>query len=280
MLRQLTNEGNAIIIMIISYLIIGRFIFGKFCETLILEKNNSYKLILKKILVFISIIIIITGFMFFFFNYPLYKKHFQYEGCNEYFQAVFYFLASFMSMLICLILFKKKSYLFGNLYIALSIMLLFVFGEEISWGQRIFNLSIGSYFKEKNIQNEINIHNLEDFFILFNCIGFFIIGFYGTFLRIILPSKWKLNNQSIVNLFTVDYYLIPYFAPIMLISLYASIIVYFHKDPTSVTNSDLVYFLFDKFPLLHLYEIAELLLSMGFLLFVSINWYRQKRKNI
>ena len=37
---------------------------------------------------------------------------------------------------------------------------LFVAGEEVSWGQRIFNLETTDYFKEHNTQEELNLHNL------------------------------------------------------------------------------------------------------------------------
>jgi hypothetical protein len=36
----------------------------------------------------------------------------------------------------------------------------FVCGEEISWGQRIFNFKTSAYFQEHNSQDEENIHNL------------------------------------------------------------------------------------------------------------------------
>lgn len=40
--------------------------------------------------------------------------------------------------------------------------LLFVFaaGEEISWGQRLFGWEAGDFFREKNAQQETNLHNL------------------------------------------------------------------------------------------------------------------------
>jgi hypothetical protein len=40
--------------------------------------------------------------------------------------------------------------------------LLFVFGagEEISWGQRVFNWESGEFFTERNFQQETNLHNL------------------------------------------------------------------------------------------------------------------------
>jgi hypothetical protein len=36
-------------------------------------------------------------------------------------------------------------------------------GEEISWGQRIFNYHTPEYFEKNNIQDEFNFHNLKVF---------------------------------------------------------------------------------------------------------------------
>ncbi|MBL6647256.1 MAG: hypothetical protein ISP68_04795 [Flavobacteriaceae bacterium] len=35
------------------------------------------------------------------------------------------------------------------------------FGEEVSWGQRIFNIESPEFFTKNNLQNETNIHNLN-----------------------------------------------------------------------------------------------------------------------
>ena len=44
----------------------------------------------------------------------------------------------------------------------ISMILLFLFGagEEISWGQRIFNIESSEYFKQNNAQQETNLHNM------------------------------------------------------------------------------------------------------------------------
>lgn len=44
--------------------------------------------------------------------------------------------------------------------IILALLFFFAGGEEISWGQRIFNFSSGDFFDEKNLQKETNLHNL------------------------------------------------------------------------------------------------------------------------
>src|SRR5690606_31025377 len=36
----------------------------------------------------------------------------------------------------------------------------FVAGEEISWGQRVFNIQSSEFFQENNAQQETNLHNM------------------------------------------------------------------------------------------------------------------------
>ena len=57
-------------------------------------------------------------------------------------------------------LFKTRKNLF---FLLLGLLFLFGFGEEISWGQRIFGLETPEGLKDANIQEELNLHNLEIF---------------------------------------------------------------------------------------------------------------------
>lgn len=79
--------------------------------------------------------------------------------------------AFFISGVIFIYLFIYKKYynqfkFFGkstkrNIYFALlGILFLMAFGEEISWGQRIFNWNTPEEFKHLNAQEETNLHNL------------------------------------------------------------------------------------------------------------------------
>jgi len=47
--------------------------------------------------------------------------------------------------------------------LALALLLFVCFGEEISWGQRIFGWRTPSLFASHNLQGETNLHNLEPF---------------------------------------------------------------------------------------------------------------------
>jgi hypothetical protein len=56
---------------------------------------------------------------------------------------------------------RGKMKLAALTWFGLFLMTFFVFGEEISWGQRIFNVQSGEFFKEFNTQDETNLHNLK-----------------------------------------------------------------------------------------------------------------------
>ena len=55
---------------------------------------------------------------------------------------------------------RKKNIWFFFVYLMLGMGSFFILGEEISWGQRIFNFKTTEYFQEHNTQDEMNIHNL------------------------------------------------------------------------------------------------------------------------
>ncbi|MCZ6594988.1 MAG: hypothetical protein O6943_08745 [Bacteroidetes bacterium] len=48
-------------------------------------------------------------------------------------------------------------------FLLLGMLFVFGAGEEINWGQRILNLQTPESLKEKNLQGQINIHNLSIF---------------------------------------------------------------------------------------------------------------------
>jgi hypothetical protein len=83
----------------------------------------------------------------------------------ENFQAICFLLAS---LLMFYLYFQTKAedekFIFNtnrNLFLLfLAIFLFFCFGEEISWGQRIFGIATPSEMQKLNSQDEINIHNL------------------------------------------------------------------------------------------------------------------------
>ncbi|WP_134091168.1 hypothetical protein [Olivibacter sp. XZL3] len=55
---------------------------------------------------------------------------------------------------------KKKGFQFCTLVVLTILASIFVAGEEISWGQRIFNVRSSEFFQRHNAQGETNLHNL------------------------------------------------------------------------------------------------------------------------
>lgn len=56
--------------------------------------------------------------------------------------------------------FKRKQWLSLGALVVLSLVLFVMAGEEISWGQRIFQWQTEGYFSAHNVQGETNLHNL------------------------------------------------------------------------------------------------------------------------
>lgn len=84
-------------------------------------------------------------------------------------------------------LFKtNKNYFF----FFLSLLFFFAFGEEISWGQRLFNIQTPEVLKRINYQDETNIHNLKIFIGLLDQ-GRLFNYFWITFCLIIPLLNWK-----------------------------------------------------------------------------------------
>jgi hypothetical protein len=86
------------------------------------------------------------------------------DGVFETTGAAFFLLAS---LCFFVIFFKNRKstglMLKKSAFLLLACAFLFAFLEEISYGQRIFNISTPQAIQDVNMQNEINIHNLKIF---------------------------------------------------------------------------------------------------------------------
>ena len=85
---------------------------------------------------------------------------------------------------------NKNKYKFGLLLF--SVAFFFGFGEEISWGQRSFDIESPFFFSENNLQNETNIHNLMIAGIEFNkwIFTYFSVFIFSIYFEL-LPFLYK-----------------------------------------------------------------------------------------
>jgi hypothetical protein len=81
--------------------------------------------------------------------------------------------------------------------ISISILFLYLFGEEISWGQKIFNWDSFGIFNEYNYQKETNLHNFFNpiFNLLYPMIGL------GTFISLFLIWFFPNYKSYLFHLF-------------------------------------------------------------------------------
>lgn len=84
--------------------------------------------------------------------------------------------------------FKQKQLKAVVTWGVLAFLFFFAAGEEISWGQRIFGIETPEFFKERNLQEETNLHNLvvgdvKINILVFSQMLFGVMAFYLILLR-------------------------------------------------------------------------------------------------
>jgi hypothetical protein len=189
-----------------------------------------------------------------------YEALIQEDSVIEYMQFLFYFLSSIVSFLASVKFLRNKMLIHGVLYGMLAFMLLFISFEEISWGQRIFDIANPDYFQRHNVQNEISVHNLDSIQPLLHRM-YILIGAYGAFAWIFinwLKLKAKLNSCHILFFLAPDWFISSYFFFTFFIYTVINCIPP-HQGGFLVWRDQ---------------EPMELLLSLGFLFFAAANFIR------
>lgn len=77
--------------------------------------------------------------------------------------TVIYLFGTFTLFGVALFYFRPSSWLMKLSYAGLAFLFLFGAGEEISWGERIFDWEDHNFIKGINVQKELTIHNLKYF---------------------------------------------------------------------------------------------------------------------
>lgn len=149
------------------------------------------------------------------------------------------------------------------LYLILCCGLIFLIGEEISWGQRIFGWSTQGVFAEINAQDETNLHNIVGVDTVFKWVQLFV-GAYGFLALLIgrlqLPVRWRKLLAAIVPPVS----LLPYFGLLFFWKLFRNLV---HMPPHW------------EFRLAEFNEVLELIFDAGILLFMVFQ-LRKKRLDV
>lgn len=196
------------------------------------------------------------------YDNPSYERMMGEGGFVEYGTMIAYVLAFAFSIPIGSYFIRKCSKRLGFFYYLLAVFCILVALEEISWGQTLFNWKTPSLFQEYNFQQETSLHNLvwfhynlRDAIIAIS----FLVGFSSLLFSFIKPNN---RFKQFIKYLIPDWFLSSFF----LTTLVVSILLKFQ---------DYLNFLMPKDQ-----EFAELILALGFLLFVLTNYFRQAFKSL
>jgi hypothetical protein len=169
-------------------------------------------------------------------------------------------LAYMASVIVCWVLARRlgreRRYVLAAFHVVLGLACLFVALEEISYGQRLAGFATPQAVAERNVQNEMNLHNLDFTARLFFTIAPLGVGLFGL-AGFVLPAfrRWLGEKWAEFASFLVPpWFLASWFVPIALFALYAA---FFWGTAGIIVWQD--------------QEPLEALLAFGFLAFVLTN---------
>lgn len=114
----------------------------------------------KLALIYVSVFTLV-GFVWSYINHDTFKAYFVMEdGFTEWSTVVFLLIGLFVCVQRVWKLKGEKPFLFLFMTSLLALLFFFGAGEEISWGQRIFEVESSEFFTQNNAQGETNLHNL------------------------------------------------------------------------------------------------------------------------
>jgi hypothetical protein len=202
-----------------------------------------------------------------FYHFPIYEIIGTEDHIIEYSQFFFFLAGGIVAFLIALKLKKFAKPMFF-LFLIISFALIFVAGEEISWGERLLNINAHQIFDgetelpllEYNVQSEMNIHNFKPIHKMIGTL-YLIIGSYFVFSWILIKiiGKFWCINKRIQKI-------LPFFIPPPVLTLYFV--------PTAINLFDRIKMGFTPQD----YEMVEFLLSLGILIFLILCYMHLKKE--
>lgn len=152
---------------------------------LVPRRKNKYILTTTELLVAsYGMVCIVIGIALYFTDREMFFHYTREDGIVEYSTALF-LLASF---LICAArAYRARSKPPLAFYLLAALAFFFGFGEEMSWGQRLFHFATPEELMKINVQKELTLHNIEVYGISFkkvlfrlvlnSCVLFYFLGF-------------------------------------------------------------------------------------------------------
>ena len=132
------------------------------------------------------------------------------DQLGEYLQVGFYLGALALGMIVTGRLYRGGHKGIAALYVLVCLGIVFIVGEELSWGQRLFGVETADWIRDVNKQGENTIHNIRGVNVVFKWIHV-LIGAYGLFLPLALRNKDLASHREMATLLVPHLILVPYF---------------------------------------------------------------------
>jgi hypothetical protein len=187
----------------------------------------------------------------------------QEDHVIEYLQFFTFALAGIVSLMIVRKLGKKNIELWV-FHLILALGLLFVAGEEISWGQRLIGLETPQTLADINYQYELTIHNIRPIQRMMHFV-YMAIGLWGVAGRLII-RRLRFIPEKLKPFLAPKYYLLFYFLAVGVFFTFSEYVLWYYEIATAA-----------KIGVHRWQEVSEIYVSTGFLLFTLDNYFRIKK---
>ncbi len=190
---------------------------------------------------------------------PAYKWYTGEDQFAETMQVLIYISAFVLNFYILSRLWVNERKIIASLYLFVLFGLIFMIGEELSWGQRLIGWETSETFEEINKQQETNLHNIYGVGDTFKWLQM-VVGAYGAILPLfMLKLGFFKKNQVFFSYVIPHYTLIPFFLPMLIWRLYRNLF----DAPAEY------YFAISEFN-----EVIEFILAAGVALFMFFQFRR------
>jgi hypothetical protein len=193
----------------------------------------------------------------------IYKLYTEEDGIAEYAQAGLYAAGCLLCVLIIRQHLRDQNRIAAVLYAVLTAGLVFMVGEELSWGQRIFGWGTPESIQALNKQEETNLHNIRGVGSTFKWVQG-LVGAYGAFLPLMLGSPRRIRRfRYLIDAVVPHYSLAIFFLPMFVWRMYRNL----WGDPVRY------YYVITNYN-----EVIELILALGFFLFLVFQWRKGRQE--
>lgn len=181
--------------------------------TALYQPAASFRRFIKQAIFTLPFILFLVALFLLVRRNDLFRLFIQEDHLVEVLQVVLFLGSSILSFLLAKFWMGKQK-LVAIAFAVVGLAFLIMVGEEISWGQRIIGVETPDHIAETNLQNEINLHNHQDFFGLVYR-GYMLIGLIGSTAWIgvwLIKSKISTLMHKILNDVVPQWFFAPYFA--------------------------------------------------------------------